>query len=132
MRPLIAAFIATALYAPMAQAQDPEAGGEHFYYYCASCHGDDATGGGPMTEILNATPPDLTGLAARNGGVFPRSHVVFRIDGRDPNLAHGGPMPIFGDIFGDDMVPLKSETGQPILAGRAIIDLIAWLELVQG
>lgn len=130
MKRLVITALFLVLSAPV-WAQDPEVGGEHFYSFCASCHGDDATGGGPMTEILNENPPDLTMLAARNGGVFPRARVVFRVDGRDPIAAHGGAMPIFGDIFGDDLTAMKSESGQPILAGRGIIDLIAWLETVQ-
>ena len=76
-------------------------------------------------------PPDLTLLAAGNAGVFPRARSVFRVDGRDPILAHGGPMPIFGDIFGDDLVATKSESGQPILAGRGIINIVDWLQSIQ-
>ncbi len=129
-----AATTAIACLAALTQpavARDVQAGAEAFYSYCAACHGDDATGGGPMTEILNADPPDLTALAANNEGVFPSARIVFRIDGRDPTLAHGGPMPIFGDIFGDDLVPFRSEFGQPILAGRGIVDIVAWLETLQ-
>jgi len=125
---VLAAFC---LSAPMAWAQDLEIGGTLFYSYCAACHGDDATGGGPMTEVLNEQPPDLTLLAIRNDGVFPRVSVVYRIDGREELPGHGGPMPIYGDIFAQDLVPMKSETGQPILAGQAIADLISWLEMVQ-
>jgi len=123
--------VVLALAATPLTAQDAEVGSELFYTYCSSCHGDDATGGGPMSEILNTSPPDLTGLSARNEGIFPRVSVAYRIDGRDPLAGHGGPMPIFGDIFGGEMVALQSATGQPILAGRGIADLIAWLETVQ-
>jgi mono/diheme cytochrome c family protein len=127
---LAALVLGTTLGGP-SLAQDEELGGEFFFTYCASCHGDDATGGGPMASILNVTPPDLTGLAAANGGAFPVTRVVYRIDGRDPVLAHGGPMPIFGDIFEGEVAALKSESGQPILTGKGIADLVAWLETVQ-
>lgn len=129
-RPVVLA-LCLFLVAPSAPAQDVAAGAELFQAYCAACHGEDARGSGPMSEILNTLPPDLTILRAGNGGVFPRARTVFRIDGRDPLLAHGGPMPIFGDILGEEPTAMKSETGQPILTGRGIVDLLAWLEGVQ-
>ena len=36
--------------------------------YCASCHGTDAKGDGPMAKSLKVKPADLTRIAARNGG----------------------------------------------------------------
>ena len=129
MKHMLAGVLALAA-TPLA-AQDAAVGAELFYTYCSTCHGEDATGAGPMTEILNTAPPDLTVLSAANGGDFPRVRVAYRIDGRDPIAGHGGPMPIFGDIFGNQMVALKSATGQPILAGRGIADVMAWLETQQ-
>lgn len=129
MKAMLAALLALAA-TPLA-AQDAEVGAELFYTYCSSCHGEDASGGGPMSEILNNEPPDLTVLSAKNDGVFPRVRVAYRIDGRAPVAGHGGPMPIFGDIFGNQMVALQAESGQPILAGRGIADVMAWLETVQ-
>jgi mono/diheme cytochrome c family protein len=123
--------LAMGLAAGAAPAQDAEIGGRLFFTYCGSCHGDDARGGGVMTAIMNVAAPDLTQLADGNGGVFPRTRVVYRIDGRDPLAAHGGDMPVFGDIFEGTMMPMKAETGQPILTGQGIVDIIAWLESVQ-
>ena len=124
--------IAALLVAGAAQAQDMRAGASLYATYCASCHGDTLQGDGMMTGVLNIAVPDLTGIAARNGGVFPRVMVVYRIDGRDPIPAHGGDMPYFGDLFEGDMAPMKAETGQPILTGRGIVDLVAFLEGMQG
>src|ERR1700719_2317918 len=39
--------------------------------YCATCHGADARGNGPMAKSLKVTPADLTHISARNGGTFP-------------------------------------------------------------
>lgn len=114
-----------------ARAQDLDAGAEGFAVFCADCHGEDATGDGPMATILVKAPPDLTGLARRNGGLFPRGAVVFRIDGRDRLAAHGGEMPIFGGLFDGTVVALKDQSGQPILTSQPIADLIAWLEAIQ-
>jgi mono/diheme cytochrome c family protein len=36
--------------------------------YCASCHGADGKGDGPMAKSLKVKPADLTRIAARNGG----------------------------------------------------------------
>ncbi len=129
MTPRLAAL---ALIAALpAEAQDAAIGADIYYTYCASCHGDGAEGDGPMTEILNVTPADLTGLAARNGGRFPTVMVAYRIDGRDPIAAHGGPMPFFGDILGDPLIAMKTQSGQPLLLGEGIADLIAFLETIQ-
>lgn len=126
---VLAALAATTL---AAAAQDAETGGQIFYDYCAGCHGPDARGTGPVAELLSIETPDLTHLAERNGGTFPVLYVVYRIDGRHPLLAHGGDMPIFGQHFQGFDAPIKSESGQPIMTSRPIVDLVAWLESMQG
>lgn len=107
---------------------DPIAGEEAFFHLCAGCHGMEATGDGPMAEILKVPPPDLTRLALGNGGVFPVFRVVRQIDGRDPMLAHGGEMPLFGMMFDLQDTALASEAGQPIMTSQVIADLVVWLE----
>ena len=47
-------------------------GAELFKTYCAVCHGIDAKGNGPMAKSLKTAPADLTRIAARNRGSFPR------------------------------------------------------------
>ncbi len=123
--------LAACLLAAPAIAQDATEGAALYFDYCSACHGEDATGGGPMTEVLTVQPTNLTQLALGNVGVFPTADVVFRIDGRDPLAAHGGPMPIFGDLFDGDTVALKTAAGQPILTSQAIGDLVAFLETIQ-
>lgn len=118
--------------APLAAlAQDAEVGEALYQTHCAACHGIEATGNGPMAPILTLQPPNLRTLAARYDGVFPVVRVVTRIDGRDPLVAHGSPMPVYGDFFEGDDTALKAETGQPIMTSRAIVDLVAYLEGVQ-
>lgn len=70
---------------------------QDFTEYCAGCHGDDGRGGGPEALLLGLAPPDLTQLAARNGGVFPRQQVMAQIDGYTGN----GDMPEFGEVMLD-------------------------------
>ena len=129
-RPTLAA-LALAAFALSAEAQDAAEGEALYAVYCASCHGPDATGGGPTAEILSIRPTDLTGLAAANDGVFPLARVARQIDGRDPLLAHGGAMPVYGPFFEGDEVGMRTSAGQPILMGRAMADLIAWLQSIQ-
>lgn len=115
-----------------ADAPDPVAGMDTFRTYCAVCHGMDARGDGPMTGVLRVAPPDLTRLARDNGGVFPVLRVVRQVDGRDPMLAHGGEMPLFGEMFAFPDGAIASETGQPIVTAQPIADVAAWLESVQN
>ncbi len=123
----------TLLLAAPVSAQDVEAGRLLYMDICAACHGLDATGDGPMVEALTISPPDLTQLSAGNDGVFPIVRVVFQIDGRDPMIAHGGPMPIFGPYLdGAASAALSAPDGTPILTSPAIADLVAYLETIQG
>lgn len=130
----IAALALAALLAGGAAAQDVDAGRATFISYCAACHGTSARGDGPMAPILEVLPADLTRLAADNGGVFPWARAARRIDGRDPFLAHGGPMPIFGEFFEGEpqaWTTLKLPNGQPMMTTRAIADLLVYLESLQ-
>lgn len=76
-------------------------GPDLFRAYCASCHGTDAKGGGPMAASLKVAPADLTRISARNGGVFPRMRVERIISGEEqPTHGHGSSeMPVWGPIF---------------------------------
>ncbi len=112
-------------------AQDVENGSALYQRHCATCHGLDASGDGPMAPALVIQPPDLTALAADNGGVFPTLRAVMRIDGRDPLVSHGSPMPVFGAFFQGNDTALKAASGQPIMTSRLTADLIAFLEGVQ-
>ena len=127
----IAALISLTVPAALA-AQDAVLGAELYTRHCATCHGLDADGKGPMAPVLVLQPPDLTALSERNGGVLPIERIIMRIDGRDPLVSHGSPMPVYGDFFDGDELILKAETGQPVLTSRPIADLLAYLEGLQG
>jgi mono/diheme cytochrome c family protein len=77
------------------------AGGDLFRFYCASCHGRDGKGDGPVASALNRRPPDLTAIARRNSGRFPTDRVERFVTGdREATLAHGSAdMPVWGPIF---------------------------------
>lgn len=130
MKTPLAALLALTLLAPGAQAQDAEAGAALYEMHCATCHGLEARGNGPMAPALLLQPPSLRDLTQRHG-TFPTARVVMRIDGRDPLVSHGSPMPVYGPFFEGDDMPLKAETGQPIMTSRPIVDLVEFLRQVQ-
>jgi mono/diheme cytochrome c family protein len=82
-------------------ADDTTRSGEaDFNMYCADCHGEDGRGNGPRAFGLSVPPPDLTRLAERHEGVFPREQVTSLIDGRASVAGHGSrEMPVWGKWF---------------------------------
>ena len=119
--------IAIARLAAPAAAQDVARGAELFAGHCAACHGATAQGDGPMAAVLAVRPPDLTALAAGEGGAFPMERVVRSIDGRTMILSHGGPMPLFGSILGGEPAVIDSADGTPVITKAAVLDIAAWL-----
>ena len=88
----------TAGIAGAAQAQDQDIGKGEFQSSCATCHGTDGKGNGPLREQLKVPPADLTMLARNNNGVFPTNAVYETIDGSKTVPAHGTrEMPIWGN-----------------------------------
>ena len=91
-----------------------------FRTYCASCHGKEAKGDGPLAENLRVRPADLTLIAKRNKGTFDADKVHRIIDGREAVKGHGGTdMPVWGDAF------KRSGEGFSETAVKARIDAIA-------
>jgi mono/diheme cytochrome c family protein len=127
------ALALAALLAAPVHAQQADLGAELYRHYCATCHGADATGDGPMAPALVLQPPDLTTLTVRFGGAFPMQRVIDRIDGQDPLVAHGSPMPVYGPFFeGVQNIALKAPNGQPVLVSAPIADLITFLLEIQA
>lgn len=77
-----------------------ENGSALFRSYCASCHGAEGKGDGPLAANLRVIPSDLTRIAERNHGKFDADKVRRAVDGRGPKEIHGGSdMPVWGDAF---------------------------------
>lgn len=117
------------LAAGAAGAENVEKGEELYLKHCATCHGIDATGQGPMAGVLVIKPVDLTRL--EQDGVFPAERIAKRIDGRDALVSHGSPMPVYGHFFEGEDVSIKTHTGQPLLTSQPIVDLMAYLRTLQ-
>ena len=130
MRLLLAAALALV---PLPLAAGPVEDGRAVWLdACASCHGPSARGDGPMAELLALPVPNLTGLAAANGGSFPWLRVVHLVDGRSGLRGHGGPMPIFGALMRGDAVAAEAPDGSPVITSARVLAVVAWLESVQA
>lgn len=133
MRMLTLPLLFLALPAAAQQTVPDLALGEATYRQaCAGCHGEAAKGDGPMTEVLTVPVPDLTGLAARNGGAFPWLRTVHMVDGTTGLRAHGGPMPVFGTIYEGDTAVADAPDGTPVIMSARVFALVAYLESLQA
>lgn len=132
MRRSTACLIALCLSATKLPAQDADQGRALYQTHCATCHGADADGQGPLAPALVLQPVDLTTLASRNEGDFPLERVLKRIDGTEPLVSHGSSMPVYGPYFeGVANTPMKLANGQPILVPEPMADLVGYLMSVQ-
>lgn len=101
---------------------DATRGAALFAQSCAACHGADAMGG---------RGPDLTTLAARNGGPFPRDRVMATIDGLERHNDAGAVMPEFGaQGLGATVIVEHDGIGTPVPAD--LLALTTYLDSVQG
>jgi mono/diheme cytochrome c family protein len=94
--------------------------------YCAVCHGLGAKGDGPMSKMLITKTPDLTRIAERQGGKFPRVRVEGIIAGEGALTSGHGTreMPVWGPIF--------SQVSWDTDLGRVRVDNLArYIESVQ-
>jgi mono/diheme cytochrome c family protein len=82
---------------PESQPLDSLSGAELYERLCASCHGVSGRGDGPVALLIKTGVPNLTRLAALDGGEFPAEDVRRSIDGRFERPAHGArEMPVWG------------------------------------
>jgi mono/diheme cytochrome c family protein len=79
-----------------------ERGKKLYMQYCASCHGVDGKGKGPVASSLCKPLPDLTNIEKKDGK-FPAIHIKVVIAGevgQTEIAAHGTrDMPVWGRIF---------------------------------
>jgi mono/diheme cytochrome c family protein len=98
---------------------------------CAQCHGPSGQGQGPWSEGMVPEPPNLTTLAAGNGGVFPRAAVLSTIDGYHRAGRPGQQMPEFGLLLEGPTVPIDTGDGVMTPTPRPLVALMAYLESIQ-
>jgi mono/diheme cytochrome c family protein len=105
---LVVSIIFTALCLMFYSAQARETGqskeqlerGKRLYLsYCASCHGVDASGKGPVASALKQPPPDLRRFQAK-AGQSPAEELRKKIAGDLSLPVHGkSDMPVWGRIL---------------------------------
>ena len=104
-------------------------GDQLFQRFCASCHGPQGYGDGPVAPSLKVLIPDLTELTKRAGGRFPADRVHEIIDGRAVLTAHGTrPMPVWGYELEAQVPP--DQSGRTVAQGR-IDRLVEHLRSIQ-
>lgn len=104
-------------------------GREDYMALCADCHGPAGLGDGPAAQP-GAQPSDLTRIAARNGGEFPRNQVMSRIHGYTMGRSDD-PMPSFGDLLDSPMVRYDSGDGLLTPTPQRLVALSEYLETIQ-
>jgi mono/diheme cytochrome c family protein len=112
------------------ERRDPPATGSVlFLRYCASCHGADGKGHGPIAPTLVRGPADLTSLARRNGGRFDERAVMAYIDG-ERDVAEHGPreMPVWGAAF----ERARAVGGESRAAYVALLDVRALVDYLRS
>ena len=106
--------------------------GKHEYdSNCVACHGNNLKGGA-YVDFLKVTPPDLTLLSKKNGGVFPLERVYNVIDGRQEVKGHGPrDMPVWGDYFAAEKTGASKSAKEQDVAAR-IEALVVYLQSLQA
>jgi mono/diheme cytochrome c family protein len=102
-------------------------GQDLYEFYCASCHGRDGKGAGPVAPALKTAPPDLTTISRRNDGVFPKARIEAIVAGTPSGAmaAHGSKdMPVWGPIF-RSLDPANKANRE------RIANIVAYLESLQ-
>ena len=114
------------------QANAVADGADLYMEHCATCHGKGGKGDGPSAGEMKKVVPDLTRLAARNGGVFPREEVEDSIAGASPVLSHGtAEMPIWGQVFENER-PDHKMFERKALANQRLYNLTEYLATIQA
>jgi mono/diheme cytochrome c family protein len=128
--PAVLLLVTALLLGKPGEAQENNYGPTLYRQYCASCHGERGIGDGPMAAYLTVKPLDLTRIASRRSGKFPRDHIVRIIAGEEEIPGHGTrTMPIWGERLQDDVIGTVSK---PAIARGRITFLTDYLEGLQG
>jgi len=129
-RAVIALSLALTAFTAGATEVVNSTGEQNFRRFCSACHGETGKGDGPVASALVRGAPDLTLIAKRRGGAFPRDTIKNTIDGRFRIDAHGSvSMPVWGyEFFVTESAGNFSDNNV-----EAILDgLVDYLESIQA
>jgi mono/diheme cytochrome c family protein len=109
------------------EAKATDSGRALYTQHCASCHGPDGKGNGPVAAALKTPPPDLTRLVDKDGK-FAADRVRTAIDGTQAATAHGSrEMPVWGKVFAHSGTR-RGEGG----AATSVYALVEYLRQIQA
>ena len=112
------------------EAAPDSSGRDTFLRHCASCHGSEGKGDGPLAAELTKPPSDLTQIAKRAGGRWDESYVMSVIDGRRAVAAHGArDMPVWGAVFEQESRGEPYPAYQGLLKSRFLVDYLRTIQV---
>ncbi|MGA0540188.1 c-type cytochrome [Neotabrizicola sp. VNH66] len=129
MRPVLL-LLPLALAACLPQDKRPT-GAEDFTTYCAACHGAGGMGDGELAGGLTKKPANLTTLAARNGGTFPKTKVMAKIWGYTGGKDSHAVMPQFGPLLESELVPYDGGDGIQTPTPVRLVQIAEYLQTLQ-
>ncbi len=104
-------------------------GMKEFVNYCASCHGSEGKGNGPIVHFLKNKPTDLTQLSKNNNGTFPFERIWGVFDGTHVFAEHGtSEMPIWGYRFIREAQKENRSTNE---AKAKALNIVLYLQVIQ-
>ncbi|MGA3032235.1 MAG: c-type cytochrome [Terracidiphilus sp.] len=103
-------------------------GRQMYASYCASCHGMDGKGNGPVAPALKRQPADLSVLSRNNGGRFPaeRVHAVLQF-GEEAAAHRTAEMPVWGPV----LTRMDVSAPQPEMRALRVSNLSRYLQSLQ-
>lgn len=111
----------------IAAASDVAQGRAIYLRDCASCHGANAEGNGPVARALKTPPTNLRLLSDLYGNPLQEDKVARAIDGRAEVKAHGPrDMPVWGERFSYES---RDRSAQEVK--ELIRNLVAYLQSIQ-
>ena len=128
--PTIAALCGAMLLAACVE-DEPPSGADDFAAFCPGCHGAVGKGDGALATELDKRPADLTRLAARNGGEFPKLRVMAKVWGYTGGKDGGAVMPNFRPLLDSQLVPYDSGDGRESPTPLRLVQLAEYVEGLQ-
>ena len=132
---VLAAGLAFASSALLAQQEKYDGGKREFENNCAGCHGVDGKGNGVMGELLRRSPPDLTQLAKKNGGVLPMGRLYEVIEGAGIPSHGTRDMPIWGREYRIEdaqyLIEARGQYDAQALVRARILTLLEYINRLQ-